>query len=695
METEQVDRPSYRSVDPRVFMKPASLFLTSFLWAVLLCPSVAGGVPLADDAEVRARLEKQIQGLESKLADLDRVKREARNIFDQEVILAFVDVVSACNSIAIGYEQLRDYSRARDWYQKSTKYAEECNEPLVKSKQISLFDGYFGVARMALLLGDYAGAAVNSEIAVDRATPLDSDVASACLCNAHANAILGEFEIAKSSVDGALAARTLESRQVEIRAFAARTLAAIAYLKGDLKEAKSQWSSAAGIDGRYGDIDLFDPVQGAMNAAIFASPKDVSKRLARARYLIARGGQLAVGSVPFGESPLYQGGIVNVAMVRSAEGNDFESSALLDLAVALREGEGSAIVYYLRALARIGYNEHSLDGRKYSGTSVDDDLTRATFMVQNEPEVLFGLAKIFVDRGSAPRAVLPYVARGLYHGKDWAQAGEAKTIRQELFDKLDSKTWAGAPTSAAKSALEWKERGNAFFSAEDWRGALKCYDRAIQVDPKLSDAHYNRGRVFESVGCYDWALESYQKAVELNPQHPLGHYSLAVIHFNLRERDKAVRDLEKALKCATSAESRAKIHFVRARIAVEQFESGVAIDEIKRAKDLGMNSGAAREILGMALLTGGRAGEAATELDFVDSSARGKLLRALALFVAGDGSADDVWKSVAAGVSRENFIWIEKFVLDWYGSAGGPKDGSSEVAKLRVFLGKVRDALKS
>lgn len=44
-------------------------------------------------------------------------------------------------------------------------------------------------------------------------------------------------------------------------------------------------------------------------------------------------------------------------------------------------------------------------------------------------------------------------------------------------------------------------------------------DKAIEIDPKLTDAWVNKGVALGLQGNHDGALQSFNNAIELNPQH--------------------------------------------------------------------------------------------------------------------------------------------------------------------------------
>ena len=48
--------------------------------------------------------------------------------------------------------------------------------------------------------------------------------------------------------------------------------------------------------------------------------------------------------------------------------------------------------------------------------------------------------------------------------------------------------------------------------------AMKSYDKAIEINPRDSDAWYNKGITLAKLGKFDEAIKAYDKATEINLQ---------------------------------------------------------------------------------------------------------------------------------------------------------------------------------
>jgi tetratricopeptide (TPR) repeat protein len=78
--------------------------------------------------------------------------------------------------------------------------------------------------------------------------------------------------------------------------------------------------------------------------------------------------------------------------------------------------------------------------------------------------------------------------------------------------------------------------------------AIACFRKAIQVDPKLADAHTNLGVALADKGQVDEAIDCYNKALAINPKNAGVHSNLgAVLCDDKRDYDGAIACFQKAL----------------------------------------------------------------------------------------------------------------------------------------------------
>jgi tetratricopeptide (TPR) repeat protein len=77
------------------------------------------------------------------------------------------------------------------------------------------------------------------------------------------------------------------------------------------------------------------------------------------------------------------------------------------------------------------------------------------------------------------------------------------------------------PYNACQSLIYCK-KGNALFAQGKDDEALKCFDKAIELTPKLKEAWTYKGIILSDKKQYDEALKCYDKAIEIAPGYTLG-----------------------------------------------------------------------------------------------------------------------------------------------------------------------------
>ena len=111
-------------------------------------------------------------------------------------------------------------------------------------------------------------------------------------------------------------------------------------------------------------------------------------------------------------------------------------------------------------------------------------------------------------------------------------------------------------------AADWFERGLAL-EQEDAAAACTAYRRALECDPRLSDAYINLGRLAHEAGDVGEAARLYHLALECAPEDAIAHYNLALALEDLHNANVAVAHYERAI--AIDAEF-ADAHFNLARL---------------------------------------------------------------------------------------------------------------------------------
>ena len=78
--------------------------------------------------------------------------------------------------------------------------------------------------------------------------------------------------------------------------------------------------------------------------------------------------------------------------------------------------------------------------------------------------------------------------------------------------------------------------------------ALADFDRAIEIDPTLSKAHFDRGVTHQELKEFEKALRDYTRAITLDEDNVLAYNNRAVVHLLIGQHERAIRDWEEALE---------------------------------------------------------------------------------------------------------------------------------------------------
>ena len=134
-----------------------------------------------------------------------------------------------------------------------------------------------------------------------------------------------------------------------------------------------------------------------------------------------------------------------------------------------------------------------------------------------------------------------------------AQA-EQSLINEEYGSALDlfSRVLAllGQPTDPAQLrevAEAQNGRGVALLELERYGEAIKAFEAALSIEPKMAGVYYNLGVAWEGLGNLEHALLGYNRAVELEPHDAEVYFRRGGVYFSLEQFEKTVEDATKAI----------------------------------------------------------------------------------------------------------------------------------------------------
>jgi tetratricopeptide (TPR) repeat protein/S1-C subfamily serine protease len=91
-------------------------------------------------------------------------------------------------------------------------------------------------------------------------------------------------------------------------------------------------------------------------------------------------------------------------------------------------------------------------------------------------------------------------------------------------------------------------RGDAYFQIGEKQKGIDDYDKAISLDPESAHKYYNlRGVELNKLEDYEGALRDYNKAIELTPDNALYYSHRGDAYFQIGEKQKGIDDYDKAI----------------------------------------------------------------------------------------------------------------------------------------------------
>lgn len=103
-------------------------------------------------------------------------------------------------------------------------------------------------------------------------------------------------------------------------------------------------------------------------------------------------------------------------------------------------------------------------------------------------------------------------------------------------------------SGASQTAQEYLNKGIEKHNNNDFKGALREYNKAIVKDNKLTVAYYNRGVVKIQINNYNGALEDLNKVIKLDENYIDAYYNIALVYVNTEEYKKAIKYLDKVIE---------------------------------------------------------------------------------------------------------------------------------------------------
>ncbi|MEI6103000.1 MAG: tetratricopeptide repeat protein [Methanothrix sp.] len=161
-------------------------------------------------------------------------------------------------------------------------------------------------------------------------------------------------------------------------------------------------------------------------------------------------------------------------------------------------------------------------------------------------------------------------------------AQEFNDIKERDISKVEDKSRLGTRSAKSREASAWLKKGNTFFDQEKYDEAVSCYDKIIEIDPKIKLGWINKGVTLaelmkheEAISCYDkiilihprsadaWcnkafalnglnkfedAIAAFDKAIEIKPKYSDAWNGKGIVMVNIEKYDEAIQAYNNAIK---------------------------------------------------------------------------------------------------------------------------------------------------
>ena len=115
-------------------------------------------------------------------------------------------------------------------------------------------------------------------------------------------------------------------------------------------------------------------------------------------------------------------------------------------------------------------------------------------------------------------------------------------------------------------SIRWMDRGDSLRRSGRYEEAIKCYDKAIEIDPRDASAWKDKGDALRKLGRHEEAIHCYNNALALDPDFESAWQALVEaeqakqVEDRKRERQRVLAEAERAKQVEDSkAEIIAKI----------------------------------------------------------------------------------------------------------------------------------------
>jgi tetratricopeptide (TPR) repeat protein len=230
-----------------------------------------------------------------------------------------------------------------------------------------------------------------------------------------------------------------------------------------------------------------------------------------------------------------------------------------------------------------------------------------------------------------------------------AEYPKYRTVAPPVDDPLMEAVWAlnESPTALLRKAMSLERAGRLLEAAQ-------LNEQALELDPKMTQAHTNLVSAYGRLGRFADAEKHYRAALQLNPSDPEAHYNFGVLCFGAEKFPEAKRAFQLALNADPNY---AGAHNNLGAILQQEGKLREAQRHFERAVELDPQLRLARFHLGRLYANQRRYPDAITqfrEIVVVDDDSTPAYLYALGATYARSGDAAQARATLAQALDKAN-----------------------------------------
>ena len=192
-------------------------------------------------------------------------------------------------------------------------------------------------------------------------------------------------------------------------------------------------------------------------------------------------------------------------------------------------------------------------------------MLRSSIAKQNETvkrmtrstKIVLGIGGLFAVGVVAAGSLATYYLVSLGQGTKLANEGYQACLRGDYGSAITKYTAALRRTLPSyQRSYAYLNRGFAYNKKWRFDDAIRDFNAAIGLNPKIPEAYAGRGAAYRHKGELEQAMVDLNQAIELDPNSPTAYFNRGLIFLNKRQWDEAIVDFGEAVRCnPTSADA--------------------------------------------------------------------------------------------------------------------------------------------